>query len=58
MAAVLHQPELARHHADRIVGLRDGRTVFSGPAGEIPQEQISALYVADEPAGTVLTPSM
>ncbi|MGJ6965651.1 phosphonate ABC transporter ATP-binding protein [Streptosporangium sp. G11] len=52
VAAVLHQPELARRHADRIVGLRDGRIVFSGPAGEIPQEQISALYVADEPAGT------
>ncbi|MEO3785152.1 phosphonate ABC transporter ATP-binding protein [Actinocorallia sp. B10E7] len=50
VAAVLHQPELARRHADRLVGLREGRIVFSGPADEIPQELVSSLYVAQEPA--------
>ncbi|MBW0119660.1 phosphonate ABC transporter ATP-binding protein, partial [Pseudonocardia abyssalis] len=28
--AVLHQPDLARRHADRIVGLRGGRVVLDG----------------------------
>ncbi|GAA2638749.1 ATP-binding cassette domain-containing protein [Actinomadura fulvescens] len=48
VAAVLHQPELARRHADRIVGLRDGRICFAGHAGEISQNEISALYIANE----------
>ncbi|GAA0247964.1 phosphonate ABC transporter ATP-binding protein [Actinomadura nitritigenes] len=48
VAAVLHQPELARRHADRLVGLRGGRIAFAGPAAEVPQEQVSALYTADE----------
>ncbi|MEU9339121.1 ATP-binding cassette domain-containing protein [Streptomyces sp. NPDC048290] len=30
--AVLHQPSLAARHADRIVGLREGRVVLDGPA--------------------------
>ena len=51
VAAVLHQPELARRHADRLVGLRGGRIVFSGPAGGIPQELVSSLYTAERPAG-------
>ncbi|MFF0522476.1 phosphonate ABC transporter ATP-binding protein [Actinomadura nitritigenes] len=48
VAAVLHQPELARRHADRLVGLRGGRIAFAGPAAEVSQEQVSALYAADE----------
>ncbi|MBD2899013.1 L-cystine import ATP-binding protein TcyC [Actinomadura sp. RB99] len=48
VAAVLHQPELARRHADRLVGLRGGRIAFAGPAAEVSQEQVSALYSADE----------
>jgi phosphonate transport system ATP-binding protein len=48
VAAVLHQPELARRHADRLVGLRGGRIAFAGPAGEVSQDQVSSLYVADE----------
>ncbi|GAA5173402.1 phosphonate ABC transporter ATP-binding protein [Pseudonocardia eucalypti] len=38
--AVLHQPELARRHADRIVGLRDGRVVLDG----LPTEPVHHLY--------------
>jgi phosphonate transport system ATP-binding protein len=48
VAAVLHQPELARRHADRLVGLRGGRIAFAGPAAEVSQEQVSALYTAEE----------
>ncbi|GAA2154522.1 phosphonate ABC transporter ATP-binding protein [Actinomadura napierensis] len=48
VAAVLHQPDLARRHADRLVGLRGGRIAFAGPAGEVSQDQVSSLYVADE----------
>ncbi|MGH3239337.1 MAG: phosphonate ABC transporter ATP-binding protein [Spirillospora sp.] len=52
VAAVLHQPELARRHADRLVGLRGGRIAFSGPAADVTQEQISHLYVVDEEVRT------
>ncbi|SHN43279.1 phosphonate ABC transporter ATP-binding protein [Cryptosporangium aurantiacum] len=45
--AVLHQPDLARRHADRIVGLRDGRVVLDGD----PSQPVESLYVsALEPA--------
>lgn len=46
VAAVLHQPELARRHANRIVGLRNGRVEFSGPTASISLEQIHGLYAA------------
>ncbi|XVU26749.1 phosphonate ABC transporter ATP-binding protein [Actinoplanes sp. CA-054009] len=42
--AVLHQPELARRHADRIVGLRDGRVVLDGD----PTQPVDSLYL-DQP---------
>jgi phosphonate transport system ATP-binding protein len=38
--AVLHQPDLARKHADRIVGLRDGRVVLDGD----PTQNVDSLY--------------
>ena len=38
--AVLHQPDLARRHADRIVGLREGRVVLDGD----PAQSVDALY--------------
>ena len=44
---VLHQPDLALAHADRIVGLRDGRVVFDRVAGAVETADVSALY-ADE----------
>lgn len=47
--AVLHQPQLARRHADRVVGLRGGRVVLDGdPAGL--GEAVDALYTAEVPA--------
>ncbi|WP_242882306.1 phosphonate ABC transporter ATP-binding protein [Actinomadura litoris] len=52
VAAVLHQPELARRHADRLVGLRGGRIAFAGAADEVTQEQMSSLYVVNEEVHT------
>ncbi|MFF5084609.1 phosphonate ABC transporter ATP-binding protein [Actinoplanes sp. NPDC000266] len=38
--AVLHQPGLARRHADRVLGLREGRVVLEGD----PAQPVDALY--------------
>ncbi len=38
--AVLHQPDLAARHADRVVGLRSGHVVLVGPPGG----DVRALY--------------
>lgn len=43
--AVLHQPALAARHADRVMGLRDGRVVLDGP----PDQDVASLYQALEP---------
>ncbi|MEV0579335.1 ATP-binding cassette domain-containing protein [Streptomyces sp. RTGN2] len=40
--AVLHQPSLAARHADRMVGLRNGRVILNGPPGQ----NVDALYRA------------
>lgn len=44
VVCVLHQPELARRYADRILGLRQGRTVFLEHAEIVTPHLISALY--------------
>lgn len=41
---VLHQPELARRYADRIVGLMGGRIVFRTRACEVKANEIDQLY--------------
>ncbi len=40
----LHQIDLAREYADRIIGLRKGRIVFDGPAANFDAEAEAALY--------------
>ena len=50
VAAVLHQPELAVRHADRIVGFEGGRVAFAGPRDAIDRERIDALYLASASA--------
>lgn len=40
----LHQVELARRHADRIVGLKGGAVVFDGPPSELSSQAVLALY--------------
>jgi phosphonate transport system ATP-binding protein len=41
---VLHQPDLARRYADRILGLRAGRTIFLDRADAIGAAEVAALY--------------
>lgn len=41
---VLHQPDIALRHADRLIGLKEGRKVFDLPAAEASGPQIAALY--------------
>lgn len=47
VAAVLHQPDLARRYADRIVGLLRGRLEFSDAPAALSDERLSALYAPD-----------
>lgn len=42
--AVLHQPDLALRHADRVVGMKLGRVVFDKPPSEVAPEEIDDLY--------------
>jgi phosphonate transport system ATP-binding protein len=40
----LHQPELARHHCTRAIGLRAGRLVFDLPADHLDDRVLADLY--------------
>jgi phosphonate transport system ATP-binding protein len=42
--AVLHQPDIARRHSDRLVGFQDGRVVFAGTPDEVDVDRVGALY--------------
>lgn len=48
----LHQVDLAREFADRIVGMRGGRVVFDLTPAELDAERVQALY-RHEPESTV-----
>jgi phosphonate transport system ATP-binding protein len=41
---VLHQPELARRYADRIVGMRGGQILFDAPPARLATNEIASLY--------------
>jgi phosphonate transport system ATP-binding protein len=43
---VLHQPDLARRYADRIIGLRAGRLAFDERPARVPEREVAALYEA------------
>ena len=43
---VLHQPDLARRYADRLVGLRAGRVRFDERPARVGPGEVSALYEA------------
>ncbi|MBV9543261.1 MAG: phosphonate ABC transporter ATP-binding protein [Chloroflexi bacterium] len=49
IVCVLHQPELALRHAQRLVGLRHGRVTFDAPVARVDLESIAALYRSDQP---------
>ena len=45
VAAVLHQPALARRFADRVIGLRAGRLVIDAPIDTIDDTELGGLYL-------------
>ncbi|GAB3763668.1 phosphonate ABC transporter ATP-binding protein [Microlunatus parietis] len=47
VAAVLHQPDLAERHADRVIGLRGGVITFDTPADRLDGGQVAGLYLPD-----------
>ncbi|MEP9383497.1 phosphonate ABC transporter ATP-binding protein [Nocardioides cheoyonin] len=55
VAAVLHQPELARRHTDRVVGLLHGRMSLQTPADRLTDAEVDALYAPDYQAEGALT---
>ena len=44
----MHDIELAREFVPRLVGLRAGRVLFDGAAGEISEKDLSELYTLEE----------
>ena len=47
VAAVLHQPDLARRHSDRVVGLTGGRVTLNIPPSALTDGDVDALYAPD-----------
>lgn len=47
----IHEVELAREYADRIVGLRDGEVVFEGTADELDERARDVIYRSGEAEG-------
>jgi phosphonate transport system ATP-binding protein len=48
VVSVLHQPDLARRYADRIVGMREGVIVFDRPPAGVTEAEIAALYEGED----------
>jgi phosphonate transport system ATP-binding protein len=47
VACVLHQPDLARRHADRLVGLLHGRVVLDAAPDRVTAADLDLLYTPD-----------
>jgi phosphonate transport system ATP-binding protein len=47
LVMTLHQPELARRFAERVIGLRDGRIAWDGPARDLTEGVLESLYGND-----------
>ena len=47
VAAVLHQPDLARRHSDRVVGLTGGRITLNIRPSALTDADVDALYAPD-----------
>jgi phosphonate transport system ATP-binding protein len=45
----LHQIDLAREFADRVVALRAGHIVFDGPPASLTQEAVDGIYASHSP---------
>jgi phosphonate transport system ATP-binding protein len=50
----LHQVELALKFADRVVGMREGRTVFDGPPDRLDGEALARIYQRDDGVGDAI----
>jgi phosphonate transport system ATP-binding protein len=48
--AVLHQPDLARRYADRLLGLRKGVIAFANAPANVSDSEIDSLYEGFHPA--------
>jgi len=48
VVCVLHQLDLARRFADRIVGMRGGGVILDAPAARVGLEELAALYRAED----------
>ena len=44
----LHQIDLARKYADRIIGLSHGAIVFDGPPAALTREEMEAIFDMDD----------
>jgi phosphonate transport system ATP-binding protein len=44
----IHDVELARRFADRVVGMTGGHVVFDGPPGELGDAQLQAIYGGED----------
>lgn len=44
----LHQPQLARRYAERIIGLREGRVIFDGAPAALTDQRLEELYRGDD----------
>jgi len=47
VACVLHQPDLAKRYADRIVGIAAGEVVFERTPATIQDTEIAHLYLGE-----------
>ena len=47
VSAVLHQPDLARRHSDRVVGLTGGRITVATAPSALTDAEVDALYAPD-----------
>ena len=47
VACVLHQPDLARRHSDRVVGLTSGRVTLDTTPAALTEANVDALYAPD-----------
>jgi len=47
VAAVLHQPDLARRHSDRVVGLTGGRITLDTAPSALTDAEVDTLYASD-----------
>lgn len=45
----LHQLELARNHADHIIGLANGKKVYDGKPGDLADEDLAKIYRSHRP---------